>query len=139
MATLDFKSLHGPGRCSVAYTFIEGQGLRLATAGADGKVVLRDADSPDHVIATHDAGQPVECIAVDPLASGAKFVAVGVDLKTQVGPLLPSPVPPPRVTALVRMRSWTSGRHCDSGTDVSLTLLLAMHPAMQHDDGEGTL
>ena len=101
MSALDFKSLHGPGRCSVAYTCIEGQGLRLVTAGADGKVALRDADSPAHVIASHDAGQPVECIAVDPLVTGAKFVAVGIDLKTQVGSLLP----PPQRAALVSSMS----------------------------------
>jgi hypothetical protein len=78
---VDFKSLHGAGRCSVAYASVPGHGLCLVTAGADGQVTLRGADSLEQK-ASHTEAQPIECLVVDP---NSNFVAVGVDNRTQVG------------------------------------------------------
>ncbi len=79
MASLEFKPLHGAGRCSVAYVTINEQ-VCLLTGGADCKVSLRDATSLEET-ALHTEDGPVECIAVH---AKERVVAVGVDTKTKV-------------------------------------------------------
>ena len=66
MSPIDFKAGHGPGRCSVAFTTIDGgKRLCLVTAGADGKINLLDADSHD-LIASHLEAGPINCLVIDP-------------------------------------------------------------------------
>ena len=65
----------------MAFVEVQGKGLCCVTGGADGKVVLRDADS-NTVLATHTEAEPIESLSVD---SKARCIAIGVDIRTQVG------------------------------------------------------
>ena len=66
-ASTDGASGHGSGMCSLSY-IVQGQTIRLVTCGADGKVVLRDADRPEATFVTASAvpPAPMTCLAVRP-------------------------------------------------------------------------
>ena len=60
-ASTDAAEGHGRGMCSLSY-------IRLVTCGANGKLVLRDADRPETTFVTASAAPPAHmtCLAVRP-------------------------------------------------------------------------
>ncbi|KAG2485280.1 hypothetical protein HYH03_015955 [Edaphochlamys debaryana] len=77
--TLKLTTGHGPGQASLAYVTVAGKGSKehyVATAGADGKVYLRDSLILEPVHMAKVDAPPATILAVDP---AGKFVAVGDD------------------------------------------------------------
>lgn len=78
---LAWVSLHGSGRTSAAFVASADGNFRLLTAGADGKLVLREATGGMEAVATHLEDSPIEALAVDPTGQLAAFT---VDNKCKV-------------------------------------------------------
>ncbi|GAX80265.1 hypothetical protein CEUSTIGMA_g7703.t1 [Chlamydomonas eustigma] len=77
MSSLDFKLCHESGPASLEYVTLTTGTISLLSAGSDGKITLRDADSLGETH-SYSAGEPVNCIASH---SKSNCLAIGVDNK----------------------------------------------------------
>lgn len=71
----------GPSHASVAYATMPNGSVIIVTGGSDGKVLLRDARTPDVVLASHTEPSPIAAIAIDVESSS---IAIASDTKTKL-------------------------------------------------------